>query len=52
MNQKGSSVHMLIMDPVLDREDTSSLSDGNDTTPETAFIAWSGLETYTLAVNS
>ena len=32
-------------------ETTSSLSQGNETTPEAAFIAWSALSAYTLTEN-
>jgi len=43
----GSTGHKERMDPCLEMETTSSLSHGNDTTPETAFIAWSTLSTVT-----
>src|SRR3989344_739138 len=43
----GSAGQRERMDPCLEIETTSSLSHGNDTTPETAFIAWPTLSTVT-----
>src|SRR3990167_7012090 len=47
----GSAGQRERMDPCLEIETTSSLSHGNDTTPETAFIAWPALSTVTFTEN-
>jgi len=43
----GSCTQSVIIEPLLEREIASNLSDGKEITPEAAFIAWSILETYT-----
>ena len=48
----GSCTQSVIIEPLLEREIASNLSDGKEITPEAAFIAWSALETYTLTENA
>ncbi len=44
----GSCTQREKIDPVFERETTSSLSHGKEITPEAAFMAWSELPAYTL----
>ena len=48
LEKNGSCTQSVKIEPVLATDTTSSLSAGNDTAPETAFIAWSVLDTITL----
>ena len=51
LENEGSAGHREKIEPALEIETTSSLSNGNETTPEAAFIALSALETYTAIEN-
>ena len=51
LEKDGSAGQREKMEPVFEIETTSSLSHGNETTPEAAFIAWSLLSTVTFTEN-
>jgi hypothetical protein len=52
LEKDGSAGQREKIEPVFEIETTSSLSHGNETTPEAAFIAWSLLSTVTFTENA